>query len=123
VSILILVIGAFSVVAGFAAALFEVPLLVHIGFGVGSIVLGVLFGIIAFLVKHGSVIAILLAIMLFVADSLYSSVRVMQLWNQSPIAVLGVRIWFLLPMIRALFAMRDLRRIPRQGTAARAWPP
>jgi hypothetical protein len=111
-------IGVLSFVAGLAAELAELDFLLAIGIGWGSVATGAVFLVLGRLVSKGSRLALLVAILLFSADTLFWFIQLAQTRSggSHTSGPFVVKFFFILGMIRGFREMGRARRsAPAQG--------
>lgn len=117
---MVLVIAGLNAVLGLLAAAFNVQFLQSLGVGVGSIVVGAVYGVLGYFVRQQSLVALGLAVGLFVLDGL--SLPFMAPAGTTPsVGGLVARFFLLLPMLRGFPALRALKA--DEERARRALPP
>lgn len=102
-------IAGLNIVLGIIAVLTQSLFLYQIGISEISILYGALFAALGYFTRRGSLIALILAIVLFAVDGLtgvFSAVS--QGYNPSTPGVIG-RIFLIWPMIQGISAMRELK--------------
>ena len=113
---LIFFISGASALLGAIAEFFRIQFLLNMGLGLGAILFGTIFAFLGFLVKRGSVVALVIAIVLFAADGLFSVLAAIAQGGRVPTGGLVVRIFLLIPMIRAIPAIRTMKKEETQPT-------
>jgi hypothetical protein len=102
-SLIIYTIAGLNIVLGFIAELFQVEFLQALGIGVISIGIGLIFLVLGFFTQRRSLIALILALILYGADSL------LVLFGGFNFGIF-VRIVFLIGMAQGVGAIRELKR-------------
>ncbi len=120
---MVAVIAGLNVALGLLVELFDIGFLRAIGVGWGSVVSGLVYGVLAFFVRRRSLVALALAIGLFVLDGAFMLVAAARAGGSPPVGGLVARIFFLIPMLRGLGAIRELRRPRRPATQESRTPP
>ncbi len=102
-------VAGLNLVLGLVALLFNVAILQEIGLGVGSILFGLIFLGLGFFVQRRSLLALIVAIVLFAIDGLAGLVLAAgQGYNPGGATV--ARIIRLIPMIQGVGAIQDLKK-------------
>jgi len=120
---MVLAVGILNVAIGLLVELFDVTSMRAFGAGWGSLVAGLIYGVLAFFVRRKSQVALGLAVGLFILDGIFVLVAGAQAARNPPIGSLVARVFFLIPMVRGFAAIRELAE-PRRGrpSPARASP-
>jgi hypothetical protein len=108
----IIFVGGLGLVLGLIAALFEVDLLLGLGFGWGSVIFGAIVTGLGFLTKKENLAALWAAIILYGLDSILSIISAVGV-GANPVTGLIVRLFFLAAMYQGIGAIKALR-IERQ---------
>ncbi len=103
-------IGGVTIGLGLITELLQVGFLQQVGFGFDSIIYGGFFLLLGFFVKRRSMLALGIAVGLFVLDGILSVVLFAQQGGTPPVGVIVARIILLIPMIRGFGAIRALKR-------------
>jgi hypothetical protein len=118
-------IAGLNAVLGLVAAAFNVQFLQSIGLGLGSIVVGAIYGVLGYFVKRRSMVALGLAVGLFVLDGV-AMLAFAPPGQTPPVGGIVARFFLLVPMAMGFPALRALRaeeerarRAPRPRPAAR----
>lgn len=115
-------IAGLSTVVGLVAELGQVGFLLEVGVGLASVISGLLFAVFTYLVGwRNSQVALIIAIALFALDGIANLVLSVASGGAGIGAGLVVRVFLLLPMIRAVPAMSQLRKL--QAAAAGSGDP
>jgi hypothetical protein len=112
-SMVLFLVAGFNAVVGAVAVLIDNDFLKGNGIGWPSIWAGIVYAVLAVLVKRGSVLALGVAVTLFVLDGLYTFVLAAKAKLAPPIGSVVMRIFLLMPMIRAFSAIQELKKPPR----------
>jgi hypothetical protein len=112
-SMVLFLVAGFNAVVGAVAVLIDNDFLKGNGIGWPSIWAGIVYAVLAVLVKRGSVLALGVAVTLFVLDGLYTFVLAANAKLAPPIGSVVMRFFLLMPMIRAFSAIQDLKKPPR----------
>ncbi len=127
---MIFAIAALNAILGFITVIFDIGFLQAIGVGWASLVTGAIYAGLSVLVKKRSLLALAVAVGLFILDGLYMFVAAAEAKASPPIGGLIARIFFLVPMVRGFGAIRELkkpakpkRRIPTASGASRTLAP
>jgi hypothetical protein len=119
-------VAALNVVLGLLVELFDIGFLRAVGGGWGSFVSGLVYGVLAFFVRRRSLVALGLAVALFVVDGVLLLLGAAQAGGTPAVGGLVARVFFLLPMLRGFSAIRELDRPrprrPQRRAAAGASP-
>jgi len=111
---IIFFIAGLNLVLGVLAVLADVPFLAAIGIDWTTIVFGVVFLLLGFLVKGRSMVALAIAVALFILSGIWAFYVMMQLNRTPPVGGIIVRILFLVSMIQGFGAIRDLEASEQQ---------
>ena len=103
-------VAGLNIVLGLIATLFRVEFLQAIGIGFFSIIFGLVFLVLGFFVKKRSLIALILAIVVFALDGILGLVLSVMAGVEPGIGGLFARVILIIPMIQGVPAIRDLRR-------------
>jgi hypothetical protein len=114
---MVLVVAVLNAGLGLLAAAFDIGFLQSIGVGLGSIVVGAIYGVLGYFVKRRSLAALALAVALFVLDGV-SLLFVTTPSGTPPIGGLVARVFFLIPMVLGFPALRALRAEEERGRRA-----
>jgi hypothetical protein len=116
---MIFFVAALNALLGLVAVAFNVQFLQSIGLGIGSLFVGAIYGALGYFVKQRSVVALGLAVGLFVLDGL-AMLAFQPPGRTPPVGGLVARIFLLIPMIMGFPALQALkaeedraRRVPR----------
>lgn len=107
--LLVYFIAGLNLLLGILASLFNIAILQDLGIGFGSIVLGLIYLILGFFVQRKSSLALILAIVLFIADSLFGLVSTVALGGSPGIAGLIIRVLILVPLFQGIPAIKALK--------------
>ncbi len=108
-------IAGLNLVVGLLAFLLRVDFLQQAGFGLGSVLFGLVFVALGFFIQRRSTFALIVAIVLFAVDGL-AGVALAAAAGYSPsVGGLIVRVLFLIPMIQGLGAIKMLKAAPAAG--------
>ncbi len=107
--LMIYLIAGLNVVLGLLASLFKIPALIDFDFGFASIIFGLIFFLLGWLVSKRSLFALWLAIVLLVVDGLTGLVLNAAVSGDSGIGSFLARLILLVPMIQGLGAVKALR--------------
>lgn len=102
-------IAGLNLLLGLLASVFNVALLQDLGIGFGSIILGLIYLVLGFFVQRQSSLALIMAIVLFITDSLYGVVLSVLQGGSPGIAGLVVRILILVPLFQGVPAIKALK--------------
>jgi hypothetical protein len=106
---LIYFIAGLNLVLGILASVLNITLLQDLGIGFASILVGMVYLILGFFVQRKSSLALILAIILFAADSLFGVVVTVMEGGTPGIAGLLVRVLLLIPMFQGVPAIKALK--------------
>lgn len=106
---MIFVIAGLNVVVGILVELTGAGFLKGLGIGWPSVITGIIYAILGFFVKRESMVALGLAVGLFVLDGLAILVAGAKAGGSPPIGGLVFRVFLLLPMLRGFGALRALK--------------
>lgn len=116
-------VAGFNVLLGLVATAFNVQLLQSIGVGLGSVLEGAIYGVLGYFVGQRSIVALGLAVGLFVIDGILL-VASGSGSGSPPVGGLVARFFFLVPMVMGFPALRALKKEEtRARHAPRARPP
>ncbi|MEA5077689.1 MAG: hypothetical protein VB013_03890 [Anaerolineaceae bacterium] len=103
-------IAGLNLVLGIVASLFQVELLQELGIGIYSLVFGLIFLVLAIFIQRKSMAALIIAIVIFIADGVLGFVFA-AIGGASPstAGVLG-RIILLIPMFQGIGAIKALKK-------------
>jgi len=111
-------VAVLNVVVGVLVEATGADFLRGIGAGWPSVAAGVVYGILAWLARGRSIVALGIAIALFALDGVFVLVSAAQA-GSNPVSGLFVRVFLLVPMLRGLPALGELRRRPKQRPPSR----
>jgi hypothetical protein len=123
---MVLAVAILNLAIGLLVELFDVTFLRAIGAGWGSVLSGLVYGVLAFFVRGKSLVALGLAVGLFVLDGIFVLVAGAQGPGNPPVGSLVARVFFLIPMVRGFAAIRELdqpRRVRPSSPARTAAAP
>jgi hypothetical protein len=109
-------VAGLNIVLGLIAILFQIEFLQAAGISIGSVVFGLIFLALGFLVKRGSAIALLIAIVLFALDGVLGLVFAIVGGFNPSIAGIVTRIILIIPMVQGVGAIRALKQEPARGS-------
>ena len=114
-------IAALNFVLGLATVVFQVEFLERLGLGVGSLIVGVIYLGLGFVVKQlRSRVALGLAIGIFALDGIATLVMSMQGPGTPPVGGIVMRVLLILPMIKGFAAIKQLEASEQaRGAVAR----
>ena len=102
-------VAGLNIVLGVISAVFNVALLQELGLGFSSILYGIVFLVLGFLVQRKSTFALILAITLFALDGILGFVLVAMQGYKPSVGGLLFRIILLIPMIQGVGAIKALK--------------
>jgi len=108
-------VAGLNIVLGLIATLFQVEFLWAIGIGFFSIIFGLVFLLLGFFVKKRSLIALILAIVIFALDGILGLVFSVMAGVEPGIGGLLARVFLIIPMVQGIPAIRALKQ---RGTNA-----
>ncbi len=108
--IMVYLLAGLNLVLGTLALLFQVALLQELGIGLGSIIFGLILLVLGFFTQRKSMIALILAIVIFAVDGIAGFVMAASQGYPSSASGMVVRIFLLIPMIQGVKAMKELRQ-------------
>src|SRR5262245_2263132 len=115
---MIFVIAGFNVLVGLLGALTGAAFFRSLGIGWASVLTGIVYAGLGLFVKRGSVVALALAVGLFVLDGI-ALLATVNPGSTPPVGGIVARFFFLLPMLRGFSALRELKEEapapPREG--------
>jgi hypothetical protein len=112
-------VAVLNVVVGLLVELFDAGFLRGIGAGWPSVFAGLVYAVLAWLVRGGSLVALGIAVALFVLDGLFVMASAARGGGTPPVGGLVVRAFLLVPMLRGFPAIRELARPRRRWGAPR----
>jgi len=115
-------VAVLNVVVGLLVEATGADFLRGIGAGWPSVFAGLVYGGLAWLVRGRSIVALGIAIALFVVDGAFVLVSAAKAGGTPPIGGLFVRVFLLIPMIRGVPALRELARPHTRRATPRAAP-
>ncbi len=101
--------GGLSLIAGLLAAIFQIEFLQRLGLGYESAAIGAIFLILGFFVQRRSLIALGLAITLYIIDGLLSVALTIHGSGNPSVAGIIMHVLLVIPMIQAIAAIRELK--------------
>jgi hypothetical protein len=120
-------VAVLNVVVGLLVEATGADFLRGIGAGWPSVFAGLVYGVLAWLVRGRSIVALGIAVALFVIDGVFVLASATQRGGTPPVGGLLARAFFLIPMLRGFPALRELarprkRRVPSRPAARPAAP-
>ena len=112
-------VAVLNVVVGLLVELFDAGFLRGIGAGWPSVLAGLVYAVLAWFVRGRSVVALGIAVVLFVVDGLFVMASAAQGGGTPPVGGLVARVFFLIPMLRGFPAIRELARPRRRPGPSR----
>jgi hypothetical protein len=106
-------IAGLNIVLGLIAELGQVDILLELGIGYFSIIFGAIFGVLGYFVKEKSVIALWIAIVLFVIDTLLSMYFAIEMGASPSTSSIIVKIFLFVGMIQGFRAIKALNNNPQ----------
>lgn len=103
-------IAGLNIILGLVAEVFQVSLLQQLGLGISSIIFGLIFLVLGWFVKRHSLIALFLAIGLFIVDGLLGFVLAAAAGGNPGNAGLVMRVFLIIGMLQGVPALRQLKR-------------
>jgi hypothetical protein len=100
---------------GVVAMLIDNEVLDRLGMGIGSIIFGAIVATLGFFTSRRSRVAPMLAIVLYVADTLYTFAAAVEAGGRSPGAGIIIRIWIIWTLWKAFQAAGELAREEQSG--------
>ena len=113
-------VAVLNVVVGLLVEVFDADFLRGIGAGWPSVLSGLVYGVLAWLVRGRSIVALGIAAGLFVLDGVFVMASATQAGGTPPVGGLVARAFFLIPMLRGFPALRELSRPRRRRPPPRA---
>jgi hypothetical protein len=113
-------VAVLNVVVGLLVEAFDAGFLRGIGAGWPSVLSGLVYGVLAWLVRGRSLVALGIAVGLFVLDGIFVMASAAQAGGTPPVGGLVARAFFLIPMLRGFPALRELARPRRRRPPPRA---
>lgn len=102
-------VAGLNILLGLVAVFFNVQLLVQIGIGLGSLLFGLAFLLLGFFIRRRSLVALILAILIFALDGIIGFLLAASQGNTS-LAGIFFRIILLIPMFQGIGAIQALRK-------------
>lgn len=93
-----------------------------LGMGIGSILFGAIVAVLGFFTYRRTRVAPILAIVLYVADSLYTFGTAMGEGGRPPVAGIIIRIYIILALVKAAQAAAELARREKEGPGVSLQP-
>lgn len=112
-------VAVLNVVVGLLVELFDAGFLRGIGAGWPSVFAGLVYAVLAWFVRGRSVVALGIAVVLFVVDGLFVMASAAQAGGTPPVGGLVARVFFLIPMLRGFPAIRKLAQPRRRPGPSR----
>jgi hypothetical protein len=112
-------VAVLNVVVGLLVEATGADFLRGIGAGWPSVFAGLVYGFLAWLVRGRSIVALGVAVALFVLDGIFVLASAAQAGGTPPVGGLVARVFFLIPMLRGFPALRELARPRRRRTPPR----
>ncbi len=112
-------VAAFNAVLGLAAELGPVEFLTRLGIGWPSAIAGAFYGLLALGTFKRHFAALLVGVLLFACDGLYTLYIAFEYTGRLPIGAVVFRVLLILPMLRALKPIRELRESDLDRPSAR----
>jgi hypothetical protein len=106
---MVFLVAGLNIVLGILACVLQVEFLRSIGISVYSLVFGVVFLLLGFLVKRRSLAALVIAVLLFALDGILGAVFSILQGDAPSTAGLLARVALLVPMIQGISAIRQVR--------------
>jgi hypothetical protein len=106
---MVFAVAILNVAIGLLVELFDLTSLRAIGAGWGSLLTGLVYGVLAFFVRRKSVVALGLAVGLFVLDGILVVMAGAQARGGPNVGGIVARVFFLIPMVRGFAAIGELR--------------
>jgi hypothetical protein len=106
----VFLVAGLNVLLGLLGALFRAKLLASLGIGLYSIALGAVFFLLGLLTMRGSLVALIAAIAIFALDAVLGTVVNAAQEPVASLSGLAARAFLIVPMARAVPAMRALQR-------------
>lgn len=103
-------IAALNLILGLVAVIFDVEILRRVGIGVGSILFAFIFAVLGFFVQRRSMLALILAILIFALDGLGGFILASAQGYTPNVSGLLARFFLLLPMLQGVGALNQLKR-------------
>lgn len=102
-------VAGLNLVLGFVSFLFNVELLQQIGIGLGSVIFGLVFLALGFFVQRKSIVALILAIVIFALDGILGIVFAAFQGSNPGSGGLIARIFLIIPMVQGVGAIKALK--------------
>jgi hypothetical protein len=112
-------VAGLNVVVGLLVEATGADFLRGIGAGWPSVFAGLVYGLLAWLVRGRSIVALGVAVALFVLDGVFVLASATQAGGTPPVGGLVARVFFLIPMLRGFPALRELARPRKRRVAPR----
>jgi hypothetical protein len=103
-------VAGLNLVLGVLATLFQIEFLQAIGIGFFSIIFGLVFLFLGFFVKKRSLIALILAIVIFALDGILGLVFSVMAGMEPGVTGLIARVFLIIPMVQGVPAIRVLKQ-------------
>jgi len=115
-------VAVLNVVVGLLVEATGADFLRSIGAGWPSVISGLVYGVLAWFVRARSLVALAIAVALFVLDGVLVMMTAAQATGTPPVGGLVARAFLLIPMLRGFEALRALARPARRRAGGRAAP-
>jgi len=102
-------VARLNLVLGFVSFLFNVEFLQQIGIGLGSVIFGLVFLALGFFVQRKSIVALILAIVIFALDGILGIVFAAFQGSNPGSGGLIARIFLIIPMVQGVGAIKALK--------------
>lgn len=103
-------VAGLNLVLGLTSLLFNVEFLQQIGIGVGSIIFGLIFVVLGFFTQRKSMIALILAIVIFAIDGISGFVISASQGSTASASGMVARIFLMIPMVQGVNAIKYLKQ-------------
>lgn len=105
-------VAGLNLILGLVSLLFKVELLQQIGIGFGSILFGLVFLALGFFVQRKSMVALILAIVVFALDGILGLFLAASQGTNPGVAGVIARTFLMIPMFQGIGAIKALKSLP-----------
>jgi hypothetical protein len=104
---LLFILSGLNLIFGLIAELFSIELLLHMGLGIGNVVVGLIYGLLGYMVKvKYSLTALILSILLLASDLIFCLIYM----NSSVFATSMIKFFFIYMLSRGIGAIKKIKK-------------